>query len=86
MESSAAAGSTSMLSTNTIIPGLEGKQDRSLEVKDLKQGRCGPDWKHAEASDAISPVMDGVRMDSLQEQMGKTPLDIFWSLCSFLCV
>ncbi|XP_062494748.1 SH3 domain and tetratricopeptide repeat-containing protein 1 isoform X6 [Pezoporus occidentalis] len=69
MESSAAAGSTSMLSTNAIIPGLEGKQDRNLEVKDLEQGRCGSDWKPVEASDAISPVRDGVRMDSLQEQM-----------------
>ncbi|XP_057282688.1 SH3 domain and tetratricopeptide repeat-containing protein 1 isoform X1 [Pezoporus wallicus] len=68
MESSAAAGSTSMLSTNAIIPGLEGKQDRNLEVTDLEQGRCGSDWKPVEASDAISPVRDGVRMDSLQEQ------------------
>ncbi|KAM6206831.1 SH3 domain and tetratricopeptide repeat-containing protein 1 [Sarcoramphus papa] len=69
MESSAAAGSASMLSANAIIPGLEGKQDRNLERKETEQGRYRSDWKHAEANAAISTVRDGVRMDTLQEQM-----------------
>ncbi|XP_030348758.1 SH3 domain and tetratricopeptide repeat-containing protein 1 isoform X2 [Strigops habroptila] len=69
MESLAAAGSTSMLSTNAIIPGLKGKQDGNLEMKEIEQGRCRSDWKYVEVNDAISTVSDGVRMDTLQEQM-----------------
>ena len=82
MASSAAAGSASMLSANAIIPGLEGKQDSNLERKETEQGRCRSDWKHAEANAAISTVRDGVRMDTLQEQMGKTSINTSWSLCS----
>lgn len=82
MESSA-AGSTSMLSANGIIPSLEGKQDRNLEKKEMEQGSCRSGWKHVEANTAICTVGDGVRMDTLQEQMGKTfGNNVFWSLCS----
>nr|XP_009489820.1 PREDICTED: SH3 domain and tetratricopeptide repeat-containing protein 1 [Pelecanus crispus] len=69
MESSAVADSTSVLSAKAIIPSLEGKQDRSLERKEMEQGRCRSDWKHAEANAAISTVRDGVRTDMSQEPM-----------------
>ncbi|KAM7113481.1 LOW QUALITY PROTEIN: SH3 domain and tetratricopeptide repeat-containing protein 1 [Ciconia maguari] len=68
MESSAAAGSVSVLSANTIIPSLEGEQDRS-ERKEMEQERCRSDWKRAEANAAISTVREGLRMDTLQEQI-----------------
>ncbi|XP_068259204.1 SH3 domain and tetratricopeptide repeat-containing protein 1 [Nyctibius grandis] len=68
MESPAAAGSTSMLSANAIVPSLEGKQDKNLERKEMEQGRCRSGWKHAEANAAISTARDGVGMDTLQEQ------------------
>ncbi|XP_074721773.1 SH3 domain and tetratricopeptide repeat-containing protein 1 isoform X2 [Strix uralensis] len=68
MESLAAAGSASMLGTNAIIPGLEGKQDRNLERKEMEQRRCRSDWKRVEANAVISTVRDGVRMDMVQEQ------------------
>ncbi|XP_009696206.1 PREDICTED: SH3 domain and tetratricopeptide repeat-containing protein 1 [Cariama cristata] len=58
-----------MLSTNAVIPGLEGKEDRNLERKEMEQGKCKSDWKHVEANAAISTGRDGVRMDTLQEQM-----------------
>ncbi|XP_074948060.1 SH3 domain and tetratricopeptide repeat-containing protein 1 isoform X6 [Phalacrocorax aristotelis] len=67
MESSAEAGSTSVLGANAIIPSPEGNQDRNLERKEMEQGRS--DWKHAEANAGISAVPDGVRMDALHEQM-----------------
>ncbi|XP_009918205.1 SH3 domain and tetratricopeptide repeat-containing protein 1 [Haliaeetus albicilla] len=69
MESSAVAGSASVFCANTVIPGLEGKQDRNLERKEMEQGRCGSDWKCAEANAAVSTVRDGVRVDTLQEEM-----------------
>ncbi|XP_040449192.1 SH3 domain and tetratricopeptide repeat-containing protein 1 isoform X1 [Falco naumanni] len=68
MESLAAAGSTSMLSTNAIVPGLEGKQERNLGRKEMEQRKCRSHRKHAEANAAISTVRGGVRMDTLQEQ------------------
>lgn len=84
MESSAVAGSASVFCANTVIPGLEGKQDRNLERKEMEQGRCGSDWKCAEANAAVSTVRDGVRVDTLQEETGKTSINITWSLCSLL--
>ncbi|XP_064305135.1 SH3 domain and tetratricopeptide repeat-containing protein 1 isoform X5 [Phalacrocorax carbo] len=67
MESSAEAGSMSVLGANAIIPSPEGNQDRNLERKEMEQGRS--DWKHVEANAGISAVPDGVRMDALHEQM-----------------
>lgn len=82
METSAAAGSTSMLSANAIIPGLEGEQDRNLEKKEMEQGEWRSDWKCEEANAVISAARDVDRMDALQEQMGKTSTNTEWSLCS----
>ncbi|XP_052636521.1 SH3 domain and tetratricopeptide repeat-containing protein 1 [Harpia harpyja] len=69
MESSAVAGSASVLCANTVIPGLEGKHDRNLERKEMEQGRCRSDWKCAEANAAVSTVRGAVRVDTLQEEM-----------------
>ncbi|KAM6361589.1 SH3 domain and tetratricopeptide repeat-containing protein 1 [Alca torda] len=69
METSAAAGSMSMLSANAIIPGLEGEQDRNLEKKEMEQGKRRSDWKCEEANAVISAARDGDGTDVLQEQM-----------------
>ncbi|KAM6401585.1 SH3 domain and tetratricopeptide repeat-containing protein 1 [Pluvialis apricaria] len=69
MESSAAAGSTSVHSAGAIIPGLEGKQDGILERKEMERGKWRSDWKRAETNAAISTVRDGDGMDTLQEHM-----------------
>lgn len=71
-----------MLHANATIPGLEGKNNSNLDRKKTEQGRCRSEWEGAEASAAISTVSDGVRMDALQEQMGKTSISIPWSLSS----
>ncbi|OWK59970.1 SH3 domain and tetratricopeptide repeat-containing protein 1 [Lonchura striata] len=73
MESLAAAGGTSMFSTNTIVPALEGGQDRNLEREETEQkiGRC--DCKHVESNAAISTLRDGIGMDTLQEQTECSP-------------
>lgn len=84
MESSAAAGSTSVLSTDAIIPGLEGKQDGNSERKETEQGKWRSDWKRLEANAAISTVRDGDGMDRLQEHMGKTLISTARLLCSSL--
>ncbi|XP_010001449.1 PREDICTED: LOW QUALITY PROTEIN: SH3 domain and tetratricopeptide repeat-containing protein 1 [Chaetura pelagica] len=65
MESSAVAGSAPMLSTNSIIPGLEGEEDRNLERKQMEQGRCRSGWICGEVNAATSTI----RMDTLQKQM-----------------
>ncbi|KAM6313716.1 SH3 domain and tetratricopeptide repeat-containing protein 1 [Aegotheles albertisi] len=65
MESSAVAGSTSVLSADAIIPSLEEKQERNSERKEMEQGRCKSGWKYVEASAATSTV----RKDTLQEEM-----------------
>lgn len=75
------AGGTSMLSSDTIVPALEGEQDRNLEREETEQGMCRGDCKHEEGSAAISTVRDGVGMDTLQEQMGKTSINTSWCLC-----
>ncbi|XP_050194563.1 SH3 domain and tetratricopeptide repeat-containing protein 1 [Myiozetetes cayanensis] len=69
MASSAVGESTSTLSTNAAFPGLEGKEDKKLERKEMEQGRCRSDCKHVEGNATISTVRDGVGMDTLQEQM-----------------
>ncbi|XP_041343339.1 SH3 domain and tetratricopeptide repeat-containing protein 1 [Pyrgilauda ruficollis] len=73
MESLAVAGGTSMLSTNTIVPALEGEQDRNLEREETEQEMCRCDCKHVESNAAISTLRDGVGMDTLQEQMECSP-------------
>lgn len=78
----AAAGSTSMLCANANIPGLDGKHDSNLGRKEMEQGRCRSEGEGAEASAAIGTAKDGVRMDTLQEEMGKTLISIPWSLSS----
>lgn len=80
MEGLAAGGSTSALRADTIIPGVERKQDGDWERKEVEQGRCGSGWNCAEATAAIG---GGVRMDTLQEQMGKTTINRSWSLGSW---
>ncbi|XP_005518108.1 PREDICTED: SH3 domain and tetratricopeptide repeat-containing protein 1 [Pseudopodoces humilis] len=73
MESLAVPGGTSMLSTNTIVPALEGEQDRNLEGEETEQGMCRCDHKHVESNAAISSVRDGVGMDTSREQMECSP-------------
>ncbi|XP_005485782.2 SH3 domain and tetratricopeptide repeat-containing protein 1 isoform X2 [Zonotrichia albicollis] len=67
------AGGTSMLSTNTIVPALEGEQDRNLEREGAEQEMCRCDWKHVESKAAISTLRDGAGMDTLQKQMECSP-------------
>ncbi|XP_069712474.1 SH3 domain and tetratricopeptide repeat-containing protein 1 isoform X1 [Phaenicophaeus curvirostris] len=69
MESLGKAESTSMVSTNAIIPCIEQKQDENLEGKEMEQGRWRSDWKHAEANAAVSTVRNGVGMDTPQKQI-----------------
>lgn len=78
------AGGTSMLSTNTTVPALEGEQDKNLEREETEQGMCGCDCKHAGSNAAISTLRDGVGMDMMQEQTGKTSHNTSWCLCSQL--
>lgn len=66
------AGGTSMLSTKAAIPAPEGEQEKNLEREEAEQGMCRCDCKNEESSAAIGTVRDGVGMDTLQEQMGKT--------------
>ncbi|XP_033369565.1 SH3 domain and tetratricopeptide repeat-containing protein 1 isoform X3 [Parus major] len=68
MESLAVAGGTPMLSTNTIVPAVEGEQDRNLEGEETEQGMCRCDHKHVESNAAISSGRDGDGMDTLREQ------------------
>lgn len=82
MERLAVAGGTSMLSTNTIVPALEGEQDRNLEREETEQEICRCDCKHVESNAAISTLRKGVGMDTLQDQMGKTSNNTSWCLCS----
>ncbi|XP_005045540.1 PREDICTED: SH3 domain and tetratricopeptide repeat-containing protein 1 isoform X2 [Ficedula albicollis] len=73
MESLAVAGGTSMLSMNTVVPALEGEQDRNLEREETEQGMCGCDCKHVESNAAISTPRDAAGMDTLQEQTECSP-------------
>lgn len=78
------AGGTSMLSTNTTVPALEGEQDRNLEREETEQGVCRCDCKYDESDAAISTLRDRVGMDTMQEQTGKTSNNTSWYLCSQL--
>ncbi|KAM4781585.1 SH3 domain and tetratricopeptide repeat-containing protein 1 isoform 1-T2 [Cyanocitta cristata] len=83
MESLAGAGGTSMLSTTTIIPALEGEQDKNLGREEAEQGMCRCDCKPVESRAAISTVRDGVGMDTLQEQMVEcSPSEKCMNVCS----
>ncbi|XP_056345091.1 SH3 domain and tetratricopeptide repeat-containing protein 1 isoform X1 [Oenanthe melanoleuca] len=73
MESLAVAGGTSMLSMSTIVPALEGEQDRNLEREETEQGMCRCDCKHVESNAAISTLRDAAGMDTLQEQTECSP-------------
>lgn len=78
------AGGASMLSTDAIVPALEGEQDRNLEREGTEQETCRCDCKHVESNAAISTLRDGAGMDTLLEQMGKTSKNTSWCLCSCL--
>lgn len=80
MESLGLAGGTSVLSTNTTAPALEGEQDRNLEREETDQGMYRCDCKHEESN----AVRDKVGMDMMQEQTGETSNSTSWCLCSQL--
>lgn len=81
MESLAVAGGTSILSMNTIVPALEGEQDRNLERGETGQGMCRCDCKHVESNAALGTLRDTAGTDTLQEQSGKTSSNTSWCLC-----
>lgn len=80
------AEGTSVLDTNTIVPALEGEQDGHLEMEETDQGMCRCDCKHSGSNAAISTLRDGVGMDTMKEQTGKTSNNTSWCLCSELLI